>query len=101
VAHEKRIVICQGPEDAHAFDGIAVQRRRGKLDAKCGRCRGHGQWNGQIDLNSHRSIRVNCERCDGAGWVETGDDLVALHDIERSPEGYPQWVVKLAPPDAD
>lgn len=99
--HEKRIVHCTGPGDAHAFDGIAVQPRRGKLDAKCPQCCGHGQWNGQLDLNSHRSIRVICDRCDGHGWIETGEDMVASPDVVISPEGYPQWVEKLRPPGDD
>jgi hypothetical protein len=96
--HERRIVHCTGPGDAHAFDGIALQPRRGQLDAKCPKCCGHGQWNGQLDLNSHRSIRVICDRCDGHGWIETGDDMVASPDVVISPEGYPQWVEKLSPP---
>ena len=98
--HEKRIVICHGPGDAHAFDGIPRRHRHGELDAPCPACQAHGQWNGQIDLASHRSIRVICDRCDGRGWIETGDDPVPSPDTEMAPEGYPRWVTRLDPPDA-
>ncbi len=97
--HEKRIVICQGPADQHAFDGIPRQHRRGELDAPCPACKAHGQWNGQIDLNSHRCIRVICDQCDGRGWIETGDDPVSSPDTELSPEGYPRWVERLGRPE--
>ncbi|MFN0116501.1 MAG: hypothetical protein ACKVPY_17665 [Paracoccaceae bacterium] len=97
--HEKRIVICHGPADAHAFDGIPKRHRHGELDAMCPACQAHGQWNGQIDLASHRSIRVICERCDGRGWIETGDDPVPSPDTELTPEGYPRWVTRLDPPE--
>ena len=95
--HESRIVICRGPLDKHAFDGIPLQPRRGELDEICPACRGHGQWNGQIDLASHRCIRVICDRCDSRGWVETGDDLVSTPDIVLHPDGYPQWIERLGP----
>ncbi len=97
--HEKRIVTCSGPDDAHAFDGIPTLPRKGDLDAVCPMCRGYGQWNSEIDLASHRSKRECCDKCDGRGWIETGDDLVPTHDIVMSPEGYPQWVTKLDPSD--
>jgi hypothetical protein len=100
MSHEKRIVLCTGPHDPHALDGISVQPRRGELDALCSSCRGHGQWNREIDLASQRSKREHCEGCDGRGWIETGDDMVPSHDIVHSAEGYPQWVVRLDPPDA-
>ncbi|MEQ1548038.1 MAG: hypothetical protein ABL918_05240 [Chakrabartia sp.] len=99
VSHEKRIVTCSGPQDAHAFDGIPVQLRQGDLDARCPTCSGYGQWNSEIDLASQRSKRHCCDKCDGRGWIETGDDLVPSHDIEMSSEGYPRWVVRLDPSD--
>jgi hypothetical protein len=99
MSHEKRIVHCSGPQDPHAFDGIPVQPRRGDLDAICPDCTGHGQWNREIDLASHRSKRHFCERCDARGWLETGDDLVPGHDIELSQDGHPQWVIRMEPPD--
>jgi DnaJ-class molecular chaperone len=95
MSHEKRIIHCSGPEDAHAFHGISRQPRRGDLDA---RCAGHGQWNQEIDLVSQRSKRHFCETCGGRGWIETGDDPVSSHDIEMSAEGQPIWVVRLDPP---
>jgi hypothetical protein len=98
MAHEKRIVECSGPDAPHALDGIPVQLRRGELDAPCPECRGHGQWNTQIDLVSHRSIRACCVACGGHGWIETGNDPVATHDIKRGADGRPQWVVRLNPP---
>jgi hypothetical protein len=101
MAQEKRIVICSGPHEPHAFHGISVQPRSGNLDALCQDCRGHGQWNSEIDLVSQRSKRVFCETCDTRGWIETGDDLVPTHDVELSPDGTPRWVVKMAPPDPD
>jgi hypothetical protein len=99
MSHEKRIVTCSGPHEPHAFHGISVQPRSGDLDMLCPTCAGHGQWNVEIDLVSQRSKRAFCETCDTRGWIETGDDLVASPDIERSPEGYPKWVVRMAPPD--
>jgi hypothetical protein len=99
VSHEKRIVHCSGPNESHAFDGIPVQPRHGDLDARCPVCAGYGQWNSEIDLASHRSKRQVCEKCDGRGWIETGDDLVPSHDIEMSAEGYPKWVTRLDPSD--
>jgi DnaJ-class molecular chaperone len=99
MAHEKRIVTCTGPADAHAFHGISVRPRSGDLDALCPTCSGHGQWNNEIDLVSQRSKRTYCDTCDARGWIETGDDLVASHDIEMSPEGHPKWVVRMDPPD--
>ena len=99
MSHEKRIVTCSGPGDAHAFDGIPVQPREGDLDLVCPLCAGSGQWNVEIDLVSHRSKRHVCDKCDGRGWIETGDDLVPSDDIVMSPEGYPQWVTRLDPSD--
>jgi hypothetical protein len=99
VSHEKRIVICAGPDEPHAFDGIPAQPKRGDLDEQCSHCTGYGQWNSEIDLVSHRSKRCVCDRCGGRGWIETGDDLVPSHDIVMSADGYPQWVVRLDPTD--
>lgn len=101
MAHPKHIVHCAGPGDAHAFDGIPVSPRRGTLDALCPACAGHGQWNSEIDLVSQRSKRAICERCDGTGWIETGDDMIEGHDVALSPEGHPMWVVRLDPPEDD
>jgi hypothetical protein len=101
VSHARKIILCSGPQDEHAFHGIPVQPRTGDLDAICPDCAGHGQWNSEIDLISQRSKRVFCETCDTRGWIETGDDLVPTHDVVMSPEGHPQWVVKLGPPDPD
>ena len=99
MSHAKRIVHCTGPQDAQAFHGITVEPRLGDLDLVCPLCVGHGQWNVEIDLVSQRSKRHVCDKCDGRGWIETGDDLVPSHDIGMSPEGYPQWVVRLDPSD--
>lgn len=99
MAHEQRIVFCTGPNDPHACHGISVQPRHGALDVRCPECAGYGQWNSQIDLVSQRSIRAVCAKCDGRGWIETGDDLVPSHDIELSEQGYPQWTTRLDPSD--
>ncbi len=97
MSHEKRIVICSGPHDPHAFHGISRRSRSGDLDAICPKCTGHGQWNQEIDLVSQRSKRQFCDICDARGWIETGDDLVSSHDIEMSQDGYPKWVTRLNP----
>ena len=99
MSHAQRIIHCSGPNDLHALHGISALPRVGDLDVLCPVCAGHGQWNSQIDLVSQRSIRVCCPKCDGRGWIETGDDLVPSHDIAMSPEGHPQWVVRLDPSD--
>lgn len=67
------------------------------LDARCPLCRGHGEWNVEIDLVSFRSKRPICSRCFGAGYVETGNDPVGLPGIELSPEGKPRWVTNYTP----
>jgi hypothetical protein len=99
MSHVKRIVTCTGPQDAHALDGIPVIPRTGDFDKLCPVCAGHGQWNSEIDLVSHRSKRCVCPKCDGHGWIETGDDLVPSHDIGMSADGYPMWVTRLDPSD--
>ena len=99
MSHVPRIVTCSGPRDAHAFDGIPVRPRTGDLDKVCPVCAGHGQWNVELDLASQRSRRCICGKCDGRGWIETGDDPVPSPDIVMSAEGYPKWVVRLDPSD--
>lgn len=99
MSHPSRIVICSGPEDPHALDGISLRHRTGDLDKLCPLCGGYGQWNTQIDLVSHRSMRHTCHKCDGRGWIETGDDLVPTNEIVMTPEGHPQWTVRLDPTD--
>jgi len=97
--HEERIVTCSAPGDPHALDGIPVQPRTGDLDRQCPKCLGRGQWNSEIDLVSQRSKRCVCDKCDGRGWIETGDDPVPSDDIAKSPDGYPQWMVRFSPSD--
>ncbi len=91
MAHASKIVHCSGPDDPHALDHIPVRPRHGALDVKCPVCHGHGAWNTEIDLISHRSKRACCANCHGSGWIEIGDDPVALHQITMSEEGYPKW----------
>jgi hypothetical protein len=95
--HASNLVHPAGPDAPHAFDIIPLKPRNGALDARCPVCRGHGEWNSEIDLVSFRCKRAICDRCHGAGWVETGSDPVALPDIELSPEGHPQWVTRYIP----
>lgn len=95
MSHAKRIILCVGPDAPHALHGIPLQARTGDLDERCPLCAGHGQWNIEIDLVSQRSKRHVCDKCDGRGWIETGQDLVPSHDVVMSPEGYPQWVTRL------
>ena len=99
VPHASNIVFCEGPDSPHAFDIIALKPRNGMLDARCPVCRGFGEWNLEIDLVSFRSKRTACDRCHGAGWVETGDDPVGFPDIELSQDGKPQWVTAYVPRD--
>jgi hypothetical protein len=98
MAHEKRIVLCAGPGDTHAFHGITRRNRSGDLDQICPECDGHGQWNCELDLVSQRSKRELCQMCDARGWIETGDDLLPSHDIALSDDGQPKWVMRLDPP---
>lgn len=93
--HASNIVHCAGPDDPHALDIVPLQLRTGTLDAPCPVCRGHGQWNSEIDLVSFRCKRAICGHCRGAGWVETGSDPVGVPDIETTVGGYPQWVTRI------
>ena len=95
--HASNVVHCAGPDDPHAFDVIPLQPRNGTLDARCPICKGYGQWNTEIDLVSFRCKRAVCDHCHGAGWVETGEDPVALPDIVLAPEGYPKWILRAVP----
>lgn len=97
--HQTRIVSGIGPGDPHAFEGIPVQPRNGQLDRLCPVCRGHGQWNTEFDLASQRSKRRICDKCDGRGWIETGDDPVPSSDIGRDERGRPRWFTRLDPSD--
>ena len=97
MAHASKIVHPAGPEAPHAFDIIPLKPRNGSLDAECPVCRGHGEWNSEIDLVSFRCKRAICERCHGAGWVETGSDPIGLPDIEMSPQGHAKWVTRYVP----
>lgn len=98
--HVSNIVYPEGPDAPHAFDIISLKPRNGTLDAECPVCKGHGEWNAELDLVSFRCKRVICGRCLGAGWVETGTDPVAFPDIELSAEGYPRWTTRYVPRDA-
>ncbi|MEG3178352.1 hypothetical protein U1872_19080 [Sphingomonas sp. RB3P16] len=95
--HASDIVLCSGPEAPHAFDIVPLQPRNGSLDARCPVCAGHGQWNSEIDLVSFRCKRTICDRCAGAGWIETGRDPVGVPDIERDANGNPRWYTRLVP----
>lgn len=97
--HATNIVHCDGPDSPHALDIIPLKPRNGMLDARCPVCHGYGEWNVEIDLVSFRSKRAVCDRCMGAGWVETGDDPVGFPDIELSADGKPQWVTSFVPRD--
>lgn len=97
MAHDTNIILCDGPDSAHAFDNIALKPRNGALDAKCPVCHGFGEWNAEIDLVSFRCKRDICDHCHGAGWIETGNDPVGFPDVELSPDGHPQWVVNYIP----
>ncbi len=91
MSHPSNIVHCTGPDDPHALDHIPVRPCSGTLDALCAVCHGRGAWNTELDLISHRSKRACCVACHGSGWVETGSDPVAVHEITLSPEGHPRW----------
>jgi hypothetical protein len=85
------------PGSPHALDNVSLQPRNGTLDALCPVCGGYGQWNSEIDLVSFRCKRAICDRCLGAGWVETGDDPIALADIEVLPGGEAHWITRYVP----
>ncbi|KQM64244.1 hypothetical protein ASE75_09635 [Sphingomonas sp. Leaf17] len=91
--HASDIVLCTGPDSPHAFDNVPVLPRHGTLDALCPVCQGRGQWNAELDLVSFRCKRTICDRCQGAGWIETGSDPVGRPDTVRTAGGHPQWVV--------
>ena len=95
--HASNIVFPAGPDSPHAFDIVPLIPRNGTLDARCPACKGHGQWNSEIDLVSFRCKRTVCGLCLGAGWVETGSDPVAIADIVLSADGHPQWVTRYVP----
>ncbi len=97
--HASNLVHPAGPRAPHAFDIIPLKPRNGALDARCPDCAGHGEWNVEIDLVSFRCKRAICDRCHGAGWVETGTDPIGLPDIELAPTGHPQWVTRYLPRD--
>lgn len=101
MAHASNIVHCDGPDAPHAFDIVPMQPRNGSLDAPCPVCRGRGQWNTEIDLISFRCKRAICDRCAGAGWVETGSDPVGYPDIEMTAAGYPKWVTRYVAPEEE
>jgi hypothetical protein len=95
--HASIIHVTTGPDDPHAFSCIPQAQRTGDLDEKCPTCKGHGQWNKEIDLVSFRSKRTICDHCVGSGWIETGDDARAVPDIIMTPEGYPKWILRYLP----
>lgn len=97
MAHASNIVYPHGPDDPHAFDNVPQHTRNGTLDARCPVCKGHGQWNSEIDLVSFRCKRAICDLCLGAGWIETGTDPIAIADIVMTPEGYPRWITRYVP----
>lgn len=97
MSHSGEIIYCSGPDNPHAFDLVPVLPRNGALDAPCPVCKGHGQWNTELDLVSFRCKRATCDFCSGNGWIETGEDPVALPDIILAPEGYPKWITRLIP----
>ena len=97
MAHASNIVHPAGPDSPHAFDNVPLHARNGMLDERCPECKGHGQWNSEIDLVSFRCKRAICGLCLGNGWIETGTDPIAVADIVMSPQGYPTWVTRYIP----
>jgi hypothetical protein len=97
LSHPSKVHVTTGVDDPHAFTCIPVAVRGATLDAKCPTCKGHGQWNTEIDLISLRSKRANCDHCLGQGWIETGNDALAVPDIIMTPEGYPKWILRYLP----
>ena len=92
--HASTMVYPAGPDSPHAFDNVPLHPRNGTLDARCPLCRGHGQWNAEIDLVSFRCKRTICGVCLGSGWIETGTDPIAISDIVRGERGEPRWVTR-------
>ena len=92
--HASNLVHPAGPDSAHAFDNVPLATRNGTLDARCPVCRGYGQWNVELDLVSFRCKRAICGRCNGAGWIETGDDPLSVPDIVLGTDGHPRWVTR-------
>ena len=90
------LLICQGPDDAHALDDIPIRPREGKLDAICPTCHGRGQWNREL-YGQGRTIRHACDHCLGLGWLETGDDAIPVPDIVLGPHGHPKWITRQIP----
>lgn len=107
MGHGGKPVEVEGPDSPHAFDIVPLQPRNGALDAPCPICKGHGEWNSEIDLVSFRCKRTICDHCYGNGWIETGEDPIGLPDIVMTPEGHPRWVTRyvekadLAPKDLE
>lgn len=96
--HASNIVVCAGPYAPHAFDNIPLAPRNGALDAPCPVCKQHGQWNAEIDLVSFRCKRAICDYCYGNGWIETGDDAIAIPDIVWDPLlKCPKWITRYVP----
>jgi hypothetical protein len=90
------VLTCQGPDDPPALDDIPVRAREGNLDAICPTCHGRGQWNREI-YGQGRTIRHGCDQGMGLGWLETGDDAIAVPDIILGPNGGPKWITRLIP----
>lgn len=97
--HASNIICGAGPNSPDAFGTIPEQPRNGSLDSMCSVCQGRGQWNTEIGLVCFRCKRAPCDRCHGAGWVETGNDPVGLPDIVLSPHGHPQWTIRYEAPE--
>ncbi len=101
MSHPSNIVHCTGPERPARLDRHCLRSATAPATSTCVARSAAATASGtrQIDLVSHRSIRHACPKCDGRGWIETGDDMVPSHDIERSPQGHPVWTVRLDPSD--
>jgi hypothetical protein len=95
--HASNIVAGIKLGDDLAFFNIPLLPRNGALDAPCGVCAQHGQWNVELDLVSFRCKRAICDACFGSGWIETGNDARAIPDIVMSPSGHPMWITRYLP----